>query len=148
VVEGFRIVPDDGVSDKELPMVSPLGSVDPAQEAGLTEFVVYAEEHDTGKPWPLFIVPATDKETAYRLSQRRYLTINAVEPYVPAPHEVKPPVCPWGPPASGRKFERDYHNRAPEPETSRGAGGLSPWMTVVIVVLALRLLIALLRSFL
>jgi hypothetical protein len=83
------------------------------------------------------------------ICRRRYLAISAVEPYEPAPHEVKPPVCPWGPPASGREFEREYHNRAPEPETPRGAaGGLSPWMTVLMVVLTLRLLIALLRSFL
>ena len=109
-----RYEAEDGVAK---PRVCPMGPPDAEAHAGWTEFLVFAQEKDTGKPWPLFIVPATDAETARRISERRYLVINAVERFDDEPGVDKPQVYPWGPPVSDQKFEREYHNRAPEKES-------------------------------
>lgn len=60
----------------------------------------------------------------------------------------KPKVYPWGPPASDRKFERDYHNRPPEQETvSDAPSRFGPWtLGFIIAVVLFRVLILLLRQ--
>jgi hypothetical protein len=130
------------------PMVCPLGPLDRVQRADFTEYLVFAEERDTGKPWPLFIVPAPDKAAAERLCQRSYLTINAIEPYSGVPGEEKPRAYPWGPPASGPRFEREYHHRKPDPDTrawhQTGCG--IAFITIWVVAAIVRLLVLLLRN--
>jgi hypothetical protein len=86
----------------------------------MPEFVVAATEKRTGFPYPKFIVDASDEMAARRLSQRRWLEIDAVCLYKEQPGEEKPRVLPWGPPAADRVFEQDYHNRPPDPETAKG----------------------------
>jgi hypothetical protein len=134
-----RYEAEDGVAK---PRVCPLGPPDAEAEGEWTEFVVFAQEKDTGKPWPLFIVPAQDAETARRISERRYLVINAVERLDDEPGVDKPQVYPWGPPVSDQKFEREYHNRAPERESrsEQGRGNAVGSMVVAgCIVLLLQL---------
>ena len=84
----------------------------------MPEFIVVASESRTGEPYPLFIVVAENEDAARRMSRRRWLNIDGVRHYAGELGEEKPPVLPWGPPASDRVFEKDYHNRPADPDGS------------------------------
>lgn len=111
---------------------------------GLTEYLVLASERDSGRPYPPFIVPAPDEETARRLSQRRYLVLRSVEPYFHRAGAEKPKVYRLGPPVSDRTFEQDYHNRPADPDSR---SGVSQEQVAEGGLLALRILLRVFRLF-
>jgi hypothetical protein len=111
---------------------------------GLTEYLVLAAERDSGRPYPAFIVPARDEESARRIPQRRYLVLRSVEPYRHRAGTAKPKVYRMGPPVSDRAFEQDYHNR---PADADSRGGVSEGQVAEGGLLALRILLRVFRVF-
>jgi hypothetical protein len=94
----------------------------------MPEYLVLATDKKSGKPYPPFIVPAVDEQAARTICKRQWLTIESVKLFDEALAAEKPRVLPLGPPISDRSFERDYHNRPPDPDSpSRGMDQAEGW---------------------
>jgi hypothetical protein len=90
------------------------------------EFVISANHRESGQGLPVFIVRAKDEPAARKMCQRNYLVLQSIRPFVAAEWEEKPRVLPFGPPISGKDFERDYWRRGPERGGGQSGGALSP----------------------
>jgi hypothetical protein len=83
-------------------------------------YLVDATVNRTGLQYPPFLMPAADEQAIRDGCRRNWLTVRSVKVYEGQVEDGGPKLLLWGPPLSDQTFERDYHNRPPDPDTKEG----------------------------